>query len=81
MEGNCGLAGSIKIGLCMDIFLQGDRVGICLTQLDPDKMERGWLCAPGSVLTFRSAIASVKKIKFYIGTLTLFYLASYNLHV
>ena len=50
-------------------MLQGDRVGICVTQLDPSRVERGWLCTPGSVPTFSAAIAALEKIRFYTGEL------------
>eukprot|EP00798_Chlamydomonas_sp_ICE-L_P015847 gene15847-21974_t len=47
--------------------VQGDRVGICVTQLDPTLLERGLAAAPGSIPTFTAAIASVEKIRFYAG--------------
>lgn len=47
--------------------MQGDRVGICVTQLDPSSVERGWLCSPGSVPTFTAAVAALEKIRFYLG--------------
>ncbi|GFH23685.1 eukaryotic elongation factor, selenocysteine-tRNA-specific, partial [Haematococcus lacustris] len=46
---------------------QGDRVGICVTQLDPSLIERGLACAPGTVPTFNGAVAAVEKIRFYAG--------------
>ena len=49
--------------------LQGDRVGICVTQLDPSRVERGWLSAPGTVPTFTAAVAALEKIRFYTGDL------------
>ncbi len=45
----------------------GDRVGVCVTQLDPKCVERGLACAPGSVPTFSGAIAAVEKIRFFQG--------------
>ncbi|MEW5314412.1 MAG: hypothetical protein WDW38_005913 [Sanguina aurantia] len=45
----------------------GDRVGICLTQLDAALVERGLLAAPGTVPTFSMAVAAVEKIRFYSG--------------
>ncbi len=45
----------------------GDRVGVCVTQLDPKLVERGLACAPGSVPTFRGAVAAVEKIRFHAG--------------
>ncbi len=47
--------------------VQGDRVGICVTQLDAALVERGLACTPGTVPTFRGAIAAVEKIRFYAG--------------
>lgn len=46
---------------------QGDRVGLCVTQLDPQLVERGVVCAPGSVPTYSGAVASVEKIRFFSG--------------
>jgi len=28
----------------IDKAIQGDRIGICVTQFDPDKLERGLIC-------------------------------------
>lgn len=47
--------------------VQGDRLGICVTQLDPGLIERGLVCAPGTVPTFTGAVAVVEKIRFYAG--------------
>ena len=47
--------------------LQGDRVGICVTQLDATLVERGIACTPGSIPTFTGAIAAVDKIRFFVG--------------
>ena len=48
---------------------QGDRVGVCVAGLDAECMERGLACAPGSVPTFRVAVAAVEKIRFHAGAL------------
>ena len=48
---------------------QGDRAGICVTQLDASSLERTLLCTPGSVPTFSSAIAAVEKVRFFSGAL------------
>ncbi len=45
----------------------GDRVGVCVTQLDPGLIERGLACAPGTVPTFTAAVAAVEKIRFFAG--------------
>ena len=47
--------------------VQGDRVGICVTQLDATLVERGIACTPGSVPTFTGAIAAMEKIRFFVG--------------
>jgi selenocysteine-specific elongation factor len=46
---------------------QGDRVGICVTNLDSTKIERGIAAAPGSVPLLQSALCLVKKIRFFKG--------------
>jgi len=45
---------------------QGDRVGICLPQLDANLIERGLAATPGSVLSCSLAIAVVQKIPYYL---------------
>mmetsp|Transcript_25202 Transcript_25202/g.47625 ORF Transcript_25202/g.47625 Transcript_25202/m.47625 type:complete len:555 (-) Transcript_25202:120-1784(-) len=47
--------------------VQGDRVGICLTQLDAKLVERGLLAEPRTVPTIDGAIAAVDKIRFFKG--------------
>lgn len=49
------------------LVLQGDRVGICMTQLDASLVERGIACTPGTVPTFTGAIIAVEKIRFFVG--------------
>ncbi|GJP34601.1 hypothetical protein CLOM_g19027 [Closterium sp. NIES-68] len=49
---------------------QGDRVGLCVTQLDPKLIERGIAAAPGSVPILSAAIAAVHPIRFFKGPLT-----------
>lgn len=44
-------------------------MGVCVAGLDAGCMERGLACAPGSVPTFRAAIAAVEKIRFHAGAL------------
>ncbi|KAL4858017.1 Selenocysteine-specific elongation factor [Chlorella vulgaris] len=44
---------------------RGDRLGICVTQLDAKQVERGLACMPGTVPTFTAAVARVQKIRFY----------------
>lgn len=50
--------------------IQGDRVGVCVTQFDPKLLERGVVCGPGSLQTLHAAIISVQKIEYYRGTLS-----------
>ena len=47
------------------MWVQGDRVGICVTQFDPKQLERGLVCSPGALPTVVAAILSVKKIPYY----------------
>lgn len=49
--------------------MQGDRVGICVTQFDPKLLERGLICTPESLQTIHAAIISLKKIPYFRGTL------------
>ncbi len=48
---------------------EGDRAGICVTQLDPKLIERTIVCTPGSVPTISAAIAAVERVRFYSGKL------------
>ncbi|GAB6018603.1 hypothetical protein CHUAL_000290 [Chamberlinius hualienensis] len=47
--------------------IQGDRVGICVTQFDPKLIERGLVCSPGDLPVLRAAIATVNPISYYKG--------------
>lgn len=49
--------------------MQGDRVGVCVTQFDPKLLERGVVCTPGSLHTLHAAIISVRKIGYFKGSL------------
>ncbi|KAI3370139.1 hypothetical protein L3Q82_024927, partial [Scortum barcoo] len=49
--------------------MQGDRVGVCVTQFDPKLLERGVVCTPGSLRTIYAAIISVRKIGYFKGSL------------
>ena len=44
---------------------QGDRLGMCLAGFDAKLLERGVACTPGSVPTISSAVALVRKIRYY----------------
>lgn len=48
---------------------QGDRAGICVSNLDAKLLERGIAATPGAVQLWKSAIAVVRKVKYYKGTL------------
>uniref|UniRef100_A0A1A8IM43 Selenocysteine-specific elongation factor n=2 Tax=Nothobranchius kuhntae TaxID=321403 RepID=A0A1A8IM43_NOTKU len=50
--------------------MQGDRVGVCVTQFDPKLLERGLVCTPGSLHTLYSAVISVRKIGYFKGSLS-----------
>lgn len=43
----------------------GDRCGICLTQVDPSKLERGILCAKGLVKFVYCAVIKLNRIKYF----------------
>ncbi|MEQ2165253.1 hypothetical protein GOODEAATRI_014981, partial [Goodea atripinnis] len=49
--------------------MQGDRVGVCVTQFDPKLLERGLVCTPGSLRTIFAAIISTRKIGYFKGSL------------
>ncbi|XP_047391000.1 selenocysteine-specific elongation factor [Sciurus carolinensis] len=49
--------------------VQGDRMGVCVTQFDPKLLERGLVCAPGSLHTVHAALVSVEKIPYFRGPL------------
>ncbi|XP_074522424.1 selenocysteine-specific elongation factor [Halichoeres trimaculatus] len=50
--------------------MQGDRVGVCVTQFDPKLLERGVVCTPGSLRTLYAAVISVRKISYFRGSLS-----------
>lgn len=45
--------------------IQGDRVGICVTQFDPKQLERGVVGTPGLIQTAYGVLAEVEKINYY----------------
>ncbi|KAI9034129.1 eukaryotic elongation factor [Hyaloraphidium curvatum] len=49
------------------VAAQGDRVGLCVSQLDPDVMEKGLAASVGAVTTIHAAIVSVQKVKYFKG--------------
>ncbi len=48
---------------------QGDRAGLCVSNLDPKLMERGVASSPGGVRLIKGAIAVVKKVVYFRGSL------------
>jgi len=44
---------------------QGDRLGICVTQLDSKALERGIACTPGYISTVSCALMAVRHIRFF----------------
>eukprot|EP01032_Pedospumella_encystans_P010759 gene10759-12549_t len=44
---------------------QGDRVGICVTNLDASLIERSIACAPSTVPLLQSVLCLVKKVRFF----------------
>ena len=49
--------------------MQGDRVGVCVTQFDPKLLERGVVCTPGSLHSLHAALISARKIGYFKGAL------------
>lgn len=54
----------------VSMAMQGDRVGVCVTQFDPKLLERGVVCTPGSLRTLYAAVISVRKIGYFRGSLS-----------
>mmetsp|Transcript_19374 Transcript_19374/g.28679 ORF Transcript_19374/g.28679 Transcript_19374/m.28679 type:complete len:714 (+) Transcript_19374:61-2202(+) len=48
---------------------QGDRAGICVSNLDSKLLERGIAASPGAVQLLKGAIAVVRKVQYFDGTL------------
>jgi len=44
---------------------QGDRLGVCVTQLDAKMLERGIACSPGYITSVTSALMAVRHIRFF----------------
>lgn len=49
----------------IDRAIQGDRIGICVTQFDPDKLERGLVSTPGIIKIFHGLIVRMNKVKHF----------------
>lgn len=54
----------------VSMAMQGDRVGVCVTQFDPKLLERGVVCTPGSLRTLYAGVISVRKIGYFKGSLS-----------
>lgn len=50
--------------------IQGDRVGICVTQFDPKLLERGLVCSPSTVPTIVAGVVLVEKIQYFKGSVS-----------
>ena len=48
---------------------QGDRAGICISNFDPNLLERGFAASPGAVQLLKGAIALVRKVPYFPGAL------------
>lgn len=49
----------------VDSAIQGDRVGICVTQFDPSTLERGIACQIHYVPVCHAAILKFNKVKYF----------------
>ena len=49
----------------IDKAIQGDRIGLCVTQFDPDKLERGLISTPGVIKIFHGLILRINKVKHF----------------
>jgi len=49
----------------VDNLVHGDRAGICVTQFDPTLLERGLVCAPGSIHTAFGIIVDFNLIRYF----------------
>ena len=52
----------------LETAVMGDRLGICVTQFDAKKVERGVLCTPGSLPAMTAIVCKVDKIRFFKST-------------
>lgn len=53
----------------MQSAIQGDRIGICITQFDPNLLERGIIARPDYVQNVKLAIIRLNTIKYYKGVI------------
>ncbi|XP_054156820.1 selenocysteine-specific elongation factor-like [Oppia nitens] len=54
----------------IDRAIQGDRVGVCITQFDPKLLERGVVCSPGFMILVYGMVANVHRIAYFKGKYT-----------
>ncbi|KAG8176428.1 hypothetical protein JTE90_008559 [Oedothorax gibbosus] len=47
--------------------VQGDRVGICVVQFDPNILERGTICSPGYMDLVDCVVVNIQKIPYFKG--------------
>ena len=47
--------------------VQGDRIGMCVTQFDSKVLERGLVCTPGSVPVLYGGIMRLNRIAYFKG--------------
>lgn len=50
-------------------IMQGDRAGICVSNLDAKLLERGIAASPGAIQLWKGGIALVRKVKYFLGDL------------
>jgi selenocysteine-specific elongation factor len=50
-------------------IMQGDRAGVCVSNLDAKLLERGIASTPGAIQLWREGIALVRKVKYFPGEL------------
>ncbi len=51
----------------VESICHGDRAGVCVTQFDPSLLERGLVCAPGSVNVASAVIVDCNLIQYFKG--------------
>lgn len=61
----------------VDKVMQGDRIGICVTQFDPKSLERSLVCQVNYLPLVYVGIIDFNKVKYYKGDIT----SKSNFHV
>lgn len=49
----------------VECAVQGDRLGLCVTQFDAKLLERGLVCSPGALPTAHALVVSVERIVYF----------------